>query len=132
MRRIFYSFWVVALCLGSLSFGCAGQNLRPLADEVLVYPLPFDLAYLRTLEAVQSHPDWDLNRTLKEEGIIEIRNVRYSSFADADQRSATLILKRVGPRRTSIQFAPKSQTVVGTDDVLALVKQYLSREASKT
>lgn len=112
--------------------GCAhSSSILPVHDEVLVYPLPMDLAYLRTLEAVDLHPDWELDRTIKEKGIVYLRNLRYSSFSDADQRTATLVLKRVGPHETSVQLAPESQAVVGGDELLTLIKQHLSREVSR-
>ena len=113
-------------------FGCAHSSpILPVHDEVLTYPLPMDLVYLRTLEAVDSHSDWELDRTVKEKGLIYLRNLRYSSFADADQRTVILVLKRLNSRETSIELAPESQAVVGGDELLALIKRYLSREASR-
>ena len=114
-------------------FGCAHNksSLLPVHDEVLTFSLPLDLAYLRTLDAIQAHPDWDLDRTVKEQGLIYLRNQRYSSFADADQRTATLIIKQVGPRKTTVRLAPESQSVVGGDEILKLVKDYLSLEVSR-
>ena len=124
------AFLSIFLLLGL--FGCARSSpMLPVHDEVLVYSLPMDLTYLRTLEAVDSHPDWELDRTIKEKGLIYLRNLRYSSFADADRRTATLVLKRVGPRETSVQLDRKSQAVVGGDELLALIKEYLSREVSR-
>lgn len=111
--------------------GCAHSPFLPVHDEVLVYRLPLDLVYLRTLEAVDLHPDWEPDHTIKEKGLIYLRNVRYSSFADADQRTAALVLKQIGPHRTSIQLTPESQTVFGGDEILGLIKQYLSREVSR-
>lgn len=104
--------------------------MLPLHDEVLVFPLPYDRAFLRTMEAVDAHPEWDLELSDKESGILKIRNYRYSSYADADQRTATLLVKRLGPRRTSIEFDKDSRAVVGGDEVLKLIKQYLALEAS--
>jgi hypothetical protein len=121
------SFLVIVFSL-LISAGCATDepSVFPVHDEVITVNLPMDLTFLRTMEAVQTHPEWDLERTVKEEGIIRLRNLRYSSFADADQRRATLVLKRVGARRTSIQFDKKSQSVVGGDEILKLIKEYLS------
>jgi hypothetical protein len=79
------------------------------------------------MEAIEAHPDWDLDVTLKEQGIIKIRNLRYSSYADADQRGGTLLIKRVGPRQTSVQFDKESWGVVGGDEILKLIKQAQSR-----
>lgn len=117
---------LVALSLLNLFLtGCAGEKVFAVHDEILTFPLPMDLAYLRTMEAVESHPDWDLIETDKEKGLIVIRNLRYSSFADADQRQIALELKRVGSRQTSVEIAPKSQSVVGGDEILELIRQYL-------
>lgn len=128
MRHILNVFIFGILSLGLA--GCSGKSksLLPVHDEVLVYALPLDLTYLRTVEAVNAHPDWEVDYTDKEKGLIVLRNMRYSSFADADLRTAVLVLKRVGPRETSVQFDPESQAVRGGDEILDLIKQYLSRE----
>lgn len=113
--------------------GCThSSRLLPVHNEVLVYPLPMDRTYLRTLEAVEAHPDWELDWTDKEKGIISVRNLRYSSFADADLRTALLVLKRLGPQKTSVQLDAKSQAVRGGDELLTLIKKYLSRETGPT
>lgn len=126
------SFFLMMLLFSLSFFGCArSSTMLPLHDEVLVYPLPMDLAYLRTLEAVDLHSDWELDRTEKEKGLIYLRNLRYSSFADADRRTATLVLKQTGSHETSIQLAKESRSVVGGDELLDLIKQQLSREVSR-
>jgi len=102
----------------------------PIHDEVIVCPLPFDRAFLRIMEAVDAHPEWDLELSDKENGILKIRNYRYSSYADVDQRMATLLVKRLGSRRTSVAFDKDSRAVVGGDEVLKLIKQYLALEAA--
>lgn len=125
---------VLFVLLGLSAVGCAGKEKPVLGlvhDEVLTFPLPLDLTYLRTMEAIERHPDWELDTTVKDQGVIYIRNVRYSSFADADQRRATLLVKRVGPKTTSVQLAPESQAVVGAGEVLDLIKQTLAREVSR-
>ncbi|MBI4115791.1 MAG: hypothetical protein HY447_04350 [Candidatus Omnitrophica bacterium] len=127
MKRILSSL----LLLGVFSLpllGCSRASFLPSHAEVLVYPLPLDIVYLRTLDAVQAHPEWELEETDKEKGVIVLRNMRYSSFADADMRTATLLVKRVGPKESSIQLDPKSVAVVGGDEILSIVKVYLSRE----
>jgi len=90
-----------------------------------------DLVYLRTMEAIELDPDWGMDHTIKEKGLIYLRNLRYSSFADSDRRRATLVLKRTGPRRTSIQLAKESQSIVGGGELLALIKRQLSSEVSR-
>lgn len=125
MRFVRKAFWMGPLVF-SIFLGCAHSGVLPKYDEILVYPLPYDLTFLRVLEAVNSHPDWQPSWTDKEKGVIELHNVRYSSFADADQRSATLKVNRLGHHETSVQLAPKSQSVVGGDEILKIIKDFLS------
>ena len=119
---------VIWILTSVFSFAGCAHHALPVYDEVLSYNLPYDRVYLRTIEAIEAHPDWDLEVTDKEHGFIKIRNLRYSSYADADQRTATLLIKRVGPSETSVAFDKDSQAVVGGDEVLKLIKQYLSLE----
>ena len=114
------------------SFGCKREEavLQP-HDEVLVYSLPMDLAFLRVVEAAEVHPDWEPDWTDKEKGIIHLRNVRYSSFADADRREATLLVQHRGPEGITIQLDPQSQSVVGGDEILNLIRKALSEEAAR-
>ena len=127
MRKLATSF-LILLVMASGFYGCKKSSVLPSWDEVLVYPLPYDLTYLRTMEAVDSHPDWELDYTEKEAGIIKIHNQRYSSFADADLRYATLMVKRLEHNKSSVEFAPESQAVVGGDEILKLIKKTLSDE----
>ncbi len=131
MKKIFNLVIALSLVIG-MGWGCAGNHssLLPTHDEVLTYPLPYDLVYLRTLEAIQQNADWDLDWTDKEKGVISIRNMRYSSFADADKRQALLLVKRVNEKETTVQFDSSSQSVVGGDEVLSLIRGQLSREVS--
>ena len=119
------------LFLAVIFSGCTSDGRPKLIeahDEVITSPHPMDFTYLRTLEAVQALPDWELDRTDKEKGIMHIRNVRYSSFADADLRIATLQLKRVSPRKTTIQLTKETQSIVGGDEVLKAIKKQLGLE----
>jgi hypothetical protein len=112
-------------------FGCTSDGkpkLLEVHDEVIVSPYAMDYTYLRALEAVQAMPDWELDRTDKEKGILHVRNLRFSSFADADLRTATLQLKRLGPRQTSIQFTQETQSIVWGDEILKAIKQNLALE----
>ncbi len=131
MKR-FLNFFLVLIFPCFILFGCKhSPSILPVHDEVLTYPLPLDLVYLRTLDAIQAHPEWELDVTDKEKGIIKLRNMRYSSFADADLRTATLLVKRIGSAETTVQLAPESQAVVGAEEILKLVSEYLSREVSQ-
>lgn len=130
MKQLLGILPVLIFLAGGLA-GCShSAPLLPVHKEVLVYPLPFDLVYLRTLEAMDLHPDWEPSYTVKEKGLIYLRNVRYSSFADADRRDVTVVVKRIGRRETSVQLASESQAVAGAGELLTLVKENLSREAA--
>lgn len=110
--------------------GCTStrDKLLPAYDDVLVYDLPFDLTYLRTLEALETVKDWELEDTEKEQGIIRLRNTAFSRFDDADLRQATILVSRISRGQTSVQFAPYSQRVVGGDKMLERISEYVSKE----
>lgn len=123
---------VLMVVLGIYFAGCASQNkVLPLHDEVLQFQLPYDLAYLRTIEALERVEGWELQSTEKEKGLIVVRNINFSSVDDADKRNATFRLKRVGPRETSVQLAPHSQRVLGGETLLERISVYLDRELNK-
>ena len=126
-RTAFLLFLVPFLALNH--FACAARpSFLPAHDEVLIYSLPFDLVYLRTLEALELDPDWDLEETEKEKGTIRVRNVNFTQFADQDKRTAVFLVKRISRGKTSVELAPESQRVLGTDRLLQLVSQHVSRE----
>ena len=53
--------------------GCSwsGKSIEaPRYDRVLVYERPYDYTYLRTLEALNTFPDWVLQDTDKEKRFI--------------------------------------------------------------
>ena len=131
VKRTFFSLGVGVLCWGLL-WGCV-RDKKPIQvnDEVITFSLPMDLVYLRTLEAAQKHKDWDLERTDKEKGQIYLRNRRYSSYADADQRRVLILLKRVSAKETTVQLDVTSQAVVGGDEILALIKRYMAPEVER-
>jgi hypothetical protein len=125
LRILSWSF----LLIGIVFAGCAGhKQLAAAHDEVLTYPLPYDLAFLRTMESLETLPDWELGETEKEKGTITVFNKNFSSFTDADQRMATVLVKRVNREETSLQLAPQSQRVIGGDKLMERIGKYLSRE----
>ena len=128
-----FRFWnILTLSLGIFFIGCAAKSkILPLHDEVLRFHLPYDLTYLRSTEALERVEGWELESTEKERGIIQVRNINYSSFDDADKRIATLWVKRIGPRETAVQLAPQSQTTLGGGELLERVSQYLDQELNK-
>ncbi|MBU9889393.1 MAG: hypothetical protein KTQ49_05965 [Candidatus Omnitrophica bacterium] len=120
------------LVLGLVLAGCnTVSKVLPPNDETLVYPLPYDLTYLRTLEALNAQPDWDLEQTEMAKGIIGVRNTNYSNFDDADLRVITFVIKREDLKTTSVSILPKSQHVPGGDKLLEAIGERLGREVSK-
>ena len=113
---------------GLLGCNSINDHVMPLHDEVLIYELPFDLTYLRTLEAVQRVPGWELEETDKEKGIIRTRNLEYARFDDADKRMVTLLLNRESRTQTSVRLAPESQRVIGGGEIMSMVASHVSRE----
>ncbi len=102
--------------------------ILPPHDEILVYSLPFDLVFLRTLEAVENVSDWELLETEKEKGIIVARNVHYTSFDDAEKRKAELLITRLDRGQTTVQLAPRSQRVIGGAELMKKISERVSRE----
>ena len=115
-----------------LTAGCFEHNpVLPVHDEVLVYNLPYDLTYLRVVEGLQSVAGWDLDITLKESGLVRVRNLDYSGLDDADKRTVTFLVKRIESRKTSVELMPESQQTLGSGDLLKAVANELSQEVPK-
>lgn len=109
--------------------GCSlHKEIIPLHDEVLTYNLPYDLAYLRSVEALESMEGWDLEMTEKEKGLIQVRNVQFLTLTDSDKRVARILLKRKDRFQTIVKLAPESQRVVGGGDLMQKIGEVLSRE----
>jgi len=81
----------------------------PRYDQVLVFDRPFDVTYLRTLEALNTVPGWVLDETDKEKGLIVLRNRQYGHIWDKDKRVARFILKYVNRKQTSVELDGPSQ-----------------------
>lgn len=120
---------MLVLILVSGLFGCnsVGKVMSP-NDQVLTYKLAYDQTYLKTLEALNSQADWQLDATDKEKGIISVRNVNYSRLDDSDLRSISFIVKRVDIGTTSVNILPDTQHVYGGQQLLKVIGEALSRE----
>ncbi len=125
----YFSKFVLILMLGLGLAGCntVGEVLPP-NDEVLVYKLPYDLTYLRTLETLNSIKDWQLEETDKEQGTIRVRNIDYSRLDDSDLRIITFMIKRVDRETTSVSIEEKSQKIFGGKKLLEAISEALGRE----
>ncbi len=124
--------FVLVLVLGIALTGCnTVSKVLPPNDETLVYKMPYDVTYLRTLEALNSKPapEWDLEDTDMTKGTIRVRNMNYSNLDDADFRIITFVVKRVDSETTSVSILPgKDQHVPGGDLLLKTIGERLGRE----
>jgi hypothetical protein len=125
----YFSKFVLVLILGLGLAGCntVGEVLPP-NDKVLVYKLPYDLTYLRTLDALNSIENWQLEETDKEKGAISVGNTDYRHLNDSDQRVITFVVKRVNSETTSVSIDPGSQKVFGGKKLLEAIGEALGRE----
>lgn len=128
--KLFRSLLVLTAVL-ALSAGCASkkQPILPVHDEVLVYKLPYDLTYLRTLDALQTVKDWDLELTDKENGIIRVRNISYSGFNDSEKRVAEFKITRIAGGQSSVEIVKEYQQVLGGGELMKAISRELSQEA---
>lgn len=129
-NRYGFTAWIFITAMffsGCAVFNKATETVET-HDQVLIYKLPYDLTYLRAMEAVTFLPDWELLETEKEKGLIRLDNVNFGSMTDADRRLATLYIRRVSREETSVQLAPFSQKVLGGDVLLATIDDLISRE----
>ena len=93
------------------------QN-APLHDRVLAYELPYDYVYLRALEALNTFPEWVLEETDKEQGLIVLRNTEYGHLFDKDKQVARIRVKRIERKKTTVQLAVESQRIKEGGDFL--------------
>lgn len=117
----------LVIILGLVGCNTVGEVL-PSNDQVLVYKLPYDLTYLRTIETLDSVGMWELEETDKERGIVTVRDTNYSRLDDSDLRVITFVVKRVDRETTSVAIDPASQKVYGGKELLNAVSKALSRE----
>lgn len=129
MRLSLALFLFLALS-GMTMSGCSSTKkaVLPVNDDILIYSLPFDLTYLRTMDALQNVPNWELEETEKEQGIIKVRNINYGAWNDADKRLIIVLIKSLDSNKTSVQLAPESQSILGGDDLLKQIAAALKRE----
>ena len=120
---------LIVLIGAMIMSGCAkDKKTIPPYDEVLIYPVAYDLTYLRATEAIQNVPGWELETTEKEKGLIRVRNINFTSLDDADQRVIDIWLKPLAAKETSVQLAPESQRVEGGDTLMKSVSEYMKKE----
>lgn len=129
----------IALFLGlSLIFAaCAGKSSPYLpiekvpasnSQEIKVEK-GYDFVYLSVFDTVNNLSSWKPDKTLKEEGIIRLRNTLFSRLDDSDLRVITLHVRRDSVTQTSVYLDTNSRRVIGADEVLAAIRQKLGVSA---
>ena len=125
--KLFSIALLLVLVFGFSACNTVGEVLPP-NDEVLVFPLAYDLTYLRTMETLDATGHWQLEETDKEKGTLSVRDTNYSRLDDADLRVITFWVKRVDRGTTSVSIDPASQKVYGGKELLDAIGAALGRE----
>ncbi len=125
LKRNILGFVLAALVV--LIVGCVHQPLGVKHKEVLIYDQAFDYTYDGVIKALNSAYPWQLSTTDKSRGTIEAFNQKYWDTLDADKRTATILVKRISRKQTSVELALESQTVVGVGDLLKAIDSVLGR-----
>lgn len=126
--------FIVLIFISFLLTGCVAaqkkvtDTILPKHDDVLIYDLSFDRTYLRALEILQTHPEWEVETTDKEKGIIRVYNLAFFKATDADERHITFLVKRLDRDKTSIEIIPEDQAVLGGEALLEKLGQGLSQQ----
>ena len=104
------------------------RHVMPVHDEVLVFNKAMDYTYLRVIDAILATPDWSIYETNKREGMVRAYNMKYADpFAPLDSRVATFYVKPLSRRRSSLEVARPSQTLIGLDRILKSIKESMNR-----
>lgn len=130
LKKVSLILFSLLLLAGCTTFSNEQKNrLLPKHDEVLLYNLPYDLTYLRTLEALQINRDWELHSTEKEKGIIRVFNRSgYSRFGDEDKYEIIFLVKRITRDQTSVSIHPNDQRIPGGGKLLENVSSVLGQQ----
>ena len=119
--------FVVSILITSVfASGCSSLKDYPRYDQVLVYDRPFDYTYLKTLEALNTFPDWVLEETDKNKGLIVIRNTQYGHLFDRDKWVARFNIRRLDKRKTSVSLDPSSQRLEKGGELLNRIDEVVN------
>jgi len=88
-------------------------------DELFTYDMPYDVTYLRVLDAIDRNNDWVVDQTDKANGKIRVRPENYRR-----NDNATLLVGRLERRKTSVELAPQSQQIRGIEGLLKDIDKY--------
>ena len=108
-----YGLLFVTLLVMSVVCGCRTFDEKVVHDELFTYESAYDVAFLKVMEAVNIAPGWQLVGTDKEAGTVIALN---KAFTRDD--TATILVKRISRKQTSVELAPESQEIRGAEDLL--------------
>lgn len=127
-------FTVLGIMVLLLVSGCASlRNCGTKCDEkikydrVLEYDLPFDYVYMKTIDAMNLIPNWVLEETDKEKGIVVLRNVQFGHIFDRDKNVAHVNVKRVSRKHTTVALDPDSQELPQGGEILNKIDEIMKR-----
>jgi hypothetical protein len=130
-QKLPFYFLLIAMIFAATA-GCKSSIQKsiiyPANDEILRYNLPYDLTFLRVLEAMGSMEGWDLEITEKEKGMIAVRNMDWTRPDDSDRRVIKVLVKRESRDITTVEIEPRSRHILGGGAILKRIEQYVSRE----
>lgn len=95
-------------------------------DRVLVYDRPYDYTFLKTIEALNTFPEWVLEETDKNKGLIVIRNTQYGHLFDRDKWVARFNIRRLDKRKTSVALEPASQRIEKGGELLDRIDEVIN------
>ena len=99
-------------------------------DRVLVYDRPYDYTFLKTIEALNTFPEWVLEETDKNKGLIVLRNTQYGHLFDRDKWVARFTIKRLDKRKTSVSLEPSSQRLEKGGEFLDRIDEVVNISSS--
>ena len=120
---------ILSLCLVISLMGCSfkGQLSEvPAYDQVLVYDRPYDYTFLKTIEALNTFPEWVLEETDKNKGLIVIRNTQYGHLFDKDKWVARFNIRRLDKRKTSVSLDPSTQRIQQGGELLKRIDEVVN------
>ncbi len=125
------------LCFALGLAACAGsQKYLPIEqipagnNEEIHVAKAYDFVYLNVFDTVNALPDWAPDKTLKDEGLIRLKNTQFSRFDDSSNRVINLHIRRDSALQTSVYLDPDSRRVIGADQVLAAIRKKFSIPAA--
>ncbi|MBI4372422.1 MAG: hypothetical protein HY585_01690 [Candidatus Omnitrophica bacterium] len=118
---------ILAILILALIPACASKLKENsiVYDRELIYDRPYDYTYLKTMEALNTFPDWVLEETDKVKGLIVIRNTQYGHLFDRDKWTARFTVKSLGRKKTSVRLEPVSQRLEKGGELLDRIDQIM-------